>query len=260
MPPSVLVSDDRADVESALASKPSFTDPQSRALYNWCFRLITALFNYVSFFLGDNADRHISLQNRVQDLEEKFEELQSTPPVPSTTPHPTPQQPVRPARSVRCKRCSAIGHDTNDCRTKDPVAVKKRVSNNRKRRKQNEDQPLGGVPVPPMPPHLSPFFQRDVFGNYNPDFGPTTQAFTALVLCRAGPKPCDPALPGPALPSNARPSGRAQGRGLRFWSPRPWAEPGAFGNVLFNSSALTTCILKAQHNPPSPYKTYIESI
>jgi len=180
MPPSVLVSDDRADVESALASKPSFTDPQSRALYNWCFRLITALFNYVSFFLGDNADRHISLQNRVQDLEEKFEELQSTPPVPSTTPHPTPQQPVRPARSVRCKRCSAIGHDTNDCRTKDPVAVKKRVSNNRKRRKQNEDQPLGGVPVPPMPPHLSPFFQRDVFGNYNPDFGPTTQAFTAL--------------------------------------------------------------------------------
>src|SRR5277367_6399260 len=130
MPPSMLVSDDRADVESVLASKPSLTDPQSRALYNWCFRLITALFNYVSFFLGDNADRHDSLQNRVQDLEEKLQDLQSTPPAPTTTPHPIPQQPLRPARSVRCKRCSAIGHDTKDCRTKDPIAVKKRVLNN----------------------------------------------------------------------------------------------------------------------------------
>jgi len=180
MPPSVLVSDDRADVESALASKPSFTDPQSRALYNWCLRLVTALFNYVSFFLGDNADRHDSLQNRVQDLEEKLQDLQSTPPAPMTTPHPTPQQPLRPARPVRCKRCSAIGHDTNDCRTKDPIAVKKRVLNNRKKKKQSEDQPAGGVPAQPMPPHLSPFFQRDVFGNYNPDSGPSTQAFTAL--------------------------------------------------------------------------------
>jgi len=25
---------------------------------------------------------------------------------------------------------------------------------------------------------------------------------------------------------------------LRFWGPRPWAEPGAFGNVLFIISIM----------------------
>jgi hypothetical protein len=96
MLPAVLVSDDRADVESTLVSKPNFTDPQSRALCNWCFRLITALFNYVSYFMGDNADRQISLQNHVADLKEKFQELQSPSPVPATTSHTTPQQPPTP--------------------------------------------------------------------------------------------------------------------------------------------------------------------
>src|SRR5271155_2550710 len=34
-------------------------------------------------------------------------------------------------------------------------------------------------------------------------------------------------MPGPQVGQR-----RAQGRGLRFWGPRPWAEPGAFGNVV----------------------------
>ena len=86
MPPSVLTSNDRADVESALASQPKFTDPQVKALYNWVLRLVTALFNYVSYFLGDNADRHDSLENRVQDLEDKLQESQTSS-IPTTTPH-----------------------------------------------------------------------------------------------------------------------------------------------------------------------------
>ena len=93
----MLISDDRADVESALASLPKFTDPQVKALYNWALRLVTALFNYVSYFLGDNADQHNALQHRVQDLEEKLQELQTTPSVPPTTPHPNPQQPSHPS-------------------------------------------------------------------------------------------------------------------------------------------------------------------
>src|ERR1700678_475500 len=34
-------------------------------------------------------------------------------------------------------------------------------------------------------------------------------------------------MPGPQVGQR-----RAQGRGLRFWGPRPGAEPGAFGNVV----------------------------
>jgi hypothetical protein len=173
--PTVLISDDRADVESALASQPRFSDPQVKALYNWILRLVTALFNYVSYFMGDNADRQISIQSRVTDLEEKFHELQSSPPVPATTSHTTPQQPPAPSTRSRCRRCSALGHDTKDCRSKDPIAVKKRVSNNRKARKAAETQPS-------IPPQHSPFHgPGNLFGD--PMFSysqPTTQAFTAL--------------------------------------------------------------------------------
>ena len=52
----MLTSHYHADVESALTFLPKFTDPQVKALYNWVLQLITALFNYVSYFLGNNAD------------------------------------------------------------------------------------------------------------------------------------------------------------------------------------------------------------
>ena len=90
--PTMLISDNCTDVISALASPPSFTQPQVLDLYGWVSRLITALFNYVSFFLGNNAEQTIFLESRVQDLEEKLDELQSKPTVPPTIPYPTPQQ------------------------------------------------------------------------------------------------------------------------------------------------------------------------
>ena len=185
--PTVLDSNDRADVASALASPPVFTQPQVLALYGWVSRLVTALFNYVSFFLGDNAERTIFLENRVQDLEEKLEELQSKPAVPQTIPHSIPQQPLRPTKSIRCKRCSALGHDTNDCRSKDPIAIKKRVTNNQKARKRSmmQDHP---IPGPAMPPSTSSVHFRpdgspvNSFGHplYFDSRTSTYQAFTAL--------------------------------------------------------------------------------
>ena len=187
MPPTVLHSDDRADVESALASKPRFTDQQSIALYNWWFRLITALFNYVLYFLGDNSDRTDDLIRRVRVLEEQSQAPQPQP----TVSHPiTPQQPSHPSRGRRCKRCHALGHDTNDCRTKDPVAVKKRVTNNQKARKLRERDPPYGGTGPPMPPssssvHFSPHGPPiDSLGNqlYFNRASSTYEAFTALAV------------------------------------------------------------------------------
>jgi len=105
MPPTVLTSDDRADVQSALASQPKFTDPQAKALYNWVLRLVTALFNYVTYFLGDNSDRTDDLIRRVQALEEQSQAPAPQPTIPSTI---TPQQPSHPSRRQRCKRCHAL--------------------------------------------------------------------------------------------------------------------------------------------------------
>ena len=183
----MLISDNRADVESALTSQPKFTDPQVKALYNWVFWLVTALFSYVSFFMGDNADWHETLRFHVQDLEDKFQELQDTPPIPTTTPHTTPQQPPALSKCLRCCRCSALGHNTKDCHTKDPIAVKKRVTNNQKARKQTGDPPLGGIQLPRAPPQYSPYYgprgATDIFGD--PLFiysQPSPQAFTSLVV------------------------------------------------------------------------------
>jgi len=186
MPPTVLVSDDRADVESALASKPSFTDAQSRALYNWCFRLITALFNYVSYFLGDSSDRIDDLYLRIQVLEEQSQAPQPQPTIPDIS---TPQQPSHPSRRQRCKRCHALGHDTKDCRSKDPVAIKKRVTNNQKARKLLDRDPNLRGTGPPMPPssssvHFSPHGPTDSYGNqlYFNRPSSTYEAFTALAV------------------------------------------------------------------------------
>ena len=30
----------------------------TKALYNWCLRLLTALFNYITYFIGNNSDHY----------------------------------------------------------------------------------------------------------------------------------------------------------------------------------------------------------
>jgi len=152
--PSVLTSEDREVVVSALESKPKFTDPQSVALYNWCFHLLTALLNYVTYFIGDSSDRIDSLQHSVQQLTDQVEELCHHASVPAPDPLPA-KQPTTSTSGRRCQRCNVIGHNTTQCRTKDPIAIKKRVANNRKAKKDaaNTQAPL------PIPPRLHPYHQ-----------------------------------------------------------------------------------------------------
>jgi hypothetical protein len=161
MPPSVLISDDYDVVTKALDSKPKFTDPQSIALYNWCFRLLTALFNYVTYFIGDNADRHQFLKQEVDELKEQVEELRTHASLPAPEPLPVKQpNTTKPESSTakpgrRCQRCHATGHDTTTCRTRDPDAMKKRVSNNAKIKKAANDIYVQR----PIPPRLHPYPQ-----------------------------------------------------------------------------------------------------
>ena len=167
--PTVLSNGDCEEVIDALKTKPTLRSLVDH--YNWVLRLITALFHYVTFFMGDNADQIQKLEFRIQELEEKSQSQ----PTQLTHPTPTPQQPARPTRSIRCQRCHVIGHGTNDCRTKDPVAVKKRVSNNQKARKRAVEQSQ-------LPPIGSPYYGPTLLGDplfiHNPP--PSSQALMAL--------------------------------------------------------------------------------
>ena len=109
--------------------------------------------------------------------------------VPPTTPHPNLQQPSHPSRRPRCKHCHALGHDTNDCRTKDPIAVKKRISNNQKARKRNEkDPPLGGLPVAPnQSVQFGPLSVTDSWG-YAIYYNCSSQSFEAYTALAADAK------------------------------------------------------------------------
>src|ERR1700678_754580 len=50
---------------------------------------------------------------------------------------------------------NAIGHDTTQCRTKDPVTIKKRVANNQKIKKESATLQARF----PIPPRLHPYHQ-----------------------------------------------------------------------------------------------------
>ena len=165
----VLSSGDREEVIDALKTKPTLRSPVD--LYNWVLRLITALFHYVTFFMGNNADQIQKLEFRIQELEEKSQSQLTQ----QTHPTPTPQQPACPTHSIRCQRCHMIGHGTNDCRTKDPIAVKKRVSNNQKVRKRAAEQ---SQPPPIGSPYYGPTLFSDPLFIHNPP--PSSQALMAL--------------------------------------------------------------------------------
>ena len=154
MLPSVLIRNDYDVVKQALESKPKFIDTQTIALYNWCFRLLTALFNYVTFFIGNNSDRHKFLKQEVDELKEQVEELCSHASLPAPDLLPV-KQPSMAKPGKICQRCHATGHDSTTCRTKDPDAMKKWVSNNVKIKKAATDIYVQC----PIPPHLHPYPQ-----------------------------------------------------------------------------------------------------
>jgi len=148
----VLTSGDREDVERRLMTGPSLgANPPTVivTLIGWITAIITSLLNFVSQFLGVISDDVAGLADRVSELEENVPH--AAPAAQPTPPTQTSQQPPRPSTRTRCKRCHALGHDTTECRSRDPVAVKKRVSNNQKARKRQQEAthlPASSAPYP----------------------------------------------------------------------------------------------------------------
>ena len=132
---------DEHQLTTALNSRPSFLseqgiDPVIRALYAWIKNVVMLLYGYLATMFGNNMDW-------IDALEASVAALQAMPraqPAPST-----PRQPQRPSSPTRCTRCHALGHTLTDCRTKDPVAQKKRVAATQKAAKEMERRRMAAV-------------------------------------------------------------------------------------------------------------------
>src|ERR1700719_1639181 len=84
------------------------------------------------------------------------------------------QQPQRPALRARCQRCHVLGHDTPECRTKDPAMTKKRVAKNARAKKQANLART--VPLQPSTSFAYPFPPYAPF-----TMPPPTDTFTAML-------------------------------------------------------------------------------
>ena len=159
--PTVLTSGDREDVKSRLRAGPTFQqDPpiMLKVTITWITATLTSFLNFISLFLGVISDDLTAVTNCVIEIEANM--LQALAPVSTAS---TRRQEPCPSIQTRCKWCDALGHNTTDCHTKDPVAVKKRVGNNQRAHKCQVMQlpPLtwSGFyppPFPPQPPSFSP--------------------------------------------------------------------------------------------------------
>ena len=118
---SILTSKDRKDVEIQLETGPNFQqDPHIMlkvTITLICQALVLLLYvnNFFDLIVGDLVKL----------------EPQALAPAAAPTSSVRHQEP-HPSKQTRCKWCHALRHDTNDCHSKDLVAVKKQVSNNQK--------------------------------------------------------------------------------------------------------------------------------
>lgn len=193
MPPSVLTSDQRELFESRLAAGPNYPE-QNRpaivlAVVAWITIILRNLLAFVSHWLGVIHDELAAFTERVDELEanQPSKAAPASPKLPAAAlASATTSQHLS---SLRCRRCRASGHDTSQCRTKNPDLVKKRVDNNKKAKKEADRiraNPTIPSRLPPYNPYL-PFDLQDYF--YERPLPPpprrpgvTTRSMTALAV------------------------------------------------------------------------------
>jgi hypothetical protein len=150
--------------ENTLNSAPA--TPSYTGLRNWIVETLRWLAKQVFAGLEDLTVAHDELADRVDRL------AQAPPPTaPATTPA---SQPQRPPTRQRCQRCHALGHDTTECRTKDPAMTKKRIAKNAK------DKARARLPAPAPPPHNAAFAYP--YAPYAPHIAPQpSDTYAALI-------------------------------------------------------------------------------
>jgi len=107
--------------------------------------------------LADSVFEGLEVQNNgLADILERVTALENAAPAVAAVAAsaPTQQNPRTPSTRIRCQRCHALGHDTNECRTKDPAMTKKRVMKNTRAKKQAQQAATLPYPLAHFPHQL----------------------------------------------------------------------------------------------------------
>ena len=159
--PSSITSDATITIENLLDAGPNYPD-QNRpvvilAVVAWITHIMRLLLQFTTSTLGLFEDDFINVKGRLVELEgessdedEDAPTSSNRPPVIATTTKPSSS---KAPGSKKCNRCGASGHDTTDCRTRNPEMVKKRIANNKKAKKEADR--LRSYP-PPYAAHRVP--------------------------------------------------------------------------------------------------------
>ena len=191
--PTSITSDATITIENSLDAGPNYPD-QNRpvivlAVVAWVTYILRQLLQFTTSTLGLFEDDFTSIRNRLAELEGESSDTDEDaptsskrPPGTTTTTKPSSKAPG----TKKCNRCGASGHDTTDCRTRNPEMVKKRIANNKKAKKEADR--LRSYP-PPYAAHRIPpsrhYFDLLDYAEYPapqppPRQGPTTRSMLAV--------------------------------------------------------------------------------
>ena len=141
--PSSITSDATITIENILDAGPNYPD-QNRpvailAVVAWITHIVRLLLKFIQLTLGLFKDDFINIRSRLEELEGESSDDDEDAPTSNRRPSgtTTTTKPSSKAPGMKkCNRCGASGHDTANCRTRNPEMVKKRIANNKKAKKE----------------------------------------------------------------------------------------------------------------------------
>ena len=147
--PSFLTMPEKTEVEELLRVGPTLQSTPPGALkvtIDWIRSILQLLLTFINIAIGTLMEDIDMITDRVTALETT---ATAQPVCEQAAATATPVQPPRLSSRTRCKCCDALGHTTEECCTKDPAAIKKRVGHNQKERKRQAPAQLPPLPFDP---------------------------------------------------------------------------------------------------------------
>ncbi|KAI6038415.1 hypothetical protein EDC04DRAFT_2896435 [Pisolithus marmoratus] len=141
------VDESRCLLDETILNRPTFDNAVPRSIVNW----VVTLFQFLLAFLDAVFQEIMACISNVEA------DTLTSGGAPSNVAAaarsgPAPSATARPTKSPRCAKCHARHHSTEECLTKDPAAMRKRVAGNQRKKKDAHKPP----PIPISHP-LYPF-------------------------------------------------------------------------------------------------------
>ena len=189
--PSSITSEATITIENLLDAGPNYPD-QNRpvivlAVVAWITHIMRLLLQFTISTLGLFEDDFINVKGRLVELEGESSDDDEDAPTSNQRPSGTTTT-TKPSSKVpgmkKCNRCGASGHDTINCRTRNPEMVKKRIANNKKAKKEADR--IRSYPPPyaahRVPPSRHYFDLLDYAYEYPAPSPPSRQGMTTCSM------------------------------------------------------------------------------